>query len=105
MMRRDRSNHSCTLVSDSVREPAPLLYGACGGSVKRIIDKEFEFYSEIEKLYGQRSGLVLSKNSHPELFESFINEKLKLSPISKSDIQTKAAELETALGYIDKRRA
>ena len=26
------------------------------------------------------------------------------SPISKSDIQTKAAELETALGYIDKRR-
>lgn len=47
----------------------------------KVIDKNNNLYSEIEKLYGQRSGLVLSKNSHPELFESFINEKLTLSPM------------------------
>ena len=47
----------------------------------KVIDKNNNLYIEIEKLYGQRSGLVLSKNSHPELFESFINEKLTLSPM------------------------
>ena len=49
----------------------------------KVIDKNNNFYSEIEKLYGQRSGLVLSKNSHPELFESFINEKQILSPMTQ----------------------
>lgn len=47
----------------------------------KVIEKNNNLYSEIEKLYVQRSGLVLSKNSHPELFESFINEKLTLSPM------------------------
>lgn len=47
----------------------------------KVIYNNNNLYSEIEKLYGQRSGLVLSKNSHPELFESFINEKLTLSPM------------------------
>ena len=49
----------------------------------KVIDKNNNFYSEIEKLYGQRNGLVLSKNSHPELFESFINEKLTLSTMTQ----------------------
>lgn len=49
----------------------------------KVIDKNNNLYNEIEKLYGQRSGLVLSKNSHPELFESFINEKLTLSTMTQ----------------------
>ena len=49
----------------------------------KVIDKNNNFYSEIEKLYGQRSGLVLSKNKNPELFESFINEKQILSPMTQ----------------------
>ena len=49
----------------------------------KVIYKNNNFYSEIEKLYGQRSGLVLSKNKNPELFESFINEKQILSPMTQ----------------------
>ena len=49
----------------------------------KVIKSDNPYYTEIEKYYGQRSGLVLSENSYPELFESFINEKQIQAPMTQ----------------------
>jgi 5-methylcytosine-specific restriction protein B len=41
----------------------------------KVIKNQDELYTDIERHYKQRSGLVLSRNSHFKLYESFINEK------------------------------
>ena len=49
----------------------------------KVIKSDNPYYTEIEKYYGQRSGLVLSENSYPELFESFINKKQIQAPMTQ----------------------
>ena len=45
----------------------------------KVIKNQDELYTDIERHYKQRSGLVLSRNSHFKLYESFINEKKNTS--------------------------
>lgn len=49
----------------------------------KVIKSDNPYYTVIEKYYGQRSGLVLSENSYPELFESFINKKQIQAPMTQ----------------------
>ena len=49
----------------------------------KVIKSDNPYYTEIENYYGQRSGLVLSENSYPELFESFINKKQIQAPMTQ----------------------
>ena len=72
---RDTNDYLSILFNDKISKDSSIEI--------RVVKNNNAIYDKIEKLYGQRSGLVLSKNLNPELFELFIKEKQIQAPMTQ----------------------